>query len=386
MSFKKKLWLYTKAVPPEHSGAGKRCVAHAKWFAEKGYNVTVLTKTQNPDETDGVTYLSLPRYSNGLINVYVNLYRNKNALSGIIKKYGAPDILHSFGGGMQSSIISRIGKVHNIKTVIETVVTVPEDNLKYKLTPNRHLRMYGLRNADRVIANSDAVKTSIKITGFSKPVDVIYNPVNTKKFATVSEEESKRIRKDLNLPDSSFLILMVGRVCLRKGHDIAIKTLSILKEHANVKLVLVGPWDDSGLNQIKSKLSASEQDIIDSDEIIWAGQTDRVASYYRACNLLLFPSRKEGLPNVPIEAMACGLPVVASPLKGINDIIIDHEETGYITNDNNSNEYYNYINRIIDAPETLKSLKHEGSKRIKSRFSESVIYGQYEQLYKEITS
>ena len=381
----KTIWYYTHRVPPDHSGAGKRCVAHAKWFAEKGYNVIVLTKTQNPDETDGVTYLSLPQKSNGLINDYVNLYQNKKALSGIIKKYGAPDILHSFGGGMNSSVISRIGQAHNIKTVIEVVVSLPEDTLKYKFTPNRHLRMYGLCNADRVIANSDGVKSSITKTGFSKPVDVIYNPVNMQKFSPVTEEESKRIRKDLNLPEESFLILMVGRVCLRKGHDIALKTLNKLKEHTDVKLVFVGPWDHSGLNQIKSKLSASEQSIIDSDKIIWAGQTDRVADYYCACNLLLFPSRKEGLPNVPIEAMASGLPVVASPLKGANDVIIDHEETGFITNENRTDEFIRYINRIIDAPESLEKMKHEGPKRIKSKFSESVIYDQYEQLYKEIT-
>ncbi len=379
------IWLITRNVPPDHSGAGLRCVRQAKWFAEKGFDISVISHTKNPTKVEGVNFYSIDGYkkSNHFAR-FLNLWKRFRGLEYIINKYGKPDVIHSFGGGIGSSVVSKLSKKYGIKSIVEVVVTVPEHNWKYKLTPNCYLRKYGLKNCDVLLGNSEGVKKSLESAGYNREIGVINNAIDTTFYSPIDKTDVQTLRKKLGLPLSSELILMVGKLCLRKSHDVGIKVLHELLNNNDVFLVLVGPYSNSEIVQIEKKLESEEIQTLHSDRVIKIGQVNNVADYYKACDLFLFPSRKEGMPNVVLEAMSSKIPVIASRLDGITDTIIEHGKTGYLVTNNRVDDYLKYSLELINDSERKERITVNARESVKKKFSEEVIYSEYEKLYKKL--
>jgi glycosyltransferase involved in cell wall biosynthesis len=167
-------------------------------------------------------------------------------------------------------------------------------------------------------------------------ITAVPNGIDLSVFSPVPDEKKRKLRKQLDLPVDSPIILYVGSVIARKGVDILIeawKTVNARKPGA--RLVIVGstrprPTVRDLKARSESELYFSEIgeqiDQLDHPQsVIFAGEVDNVRDYYRACDLFAFASRHEGLPSVVMEAMACGVSCVVAPFIGIP---ADGEEYG----------------------------------------------------------
>lgn len=131
--------------------------------------------------------------------------------------------------------------------------------------------------------------------------------------------ETAELRRSLGVAESEPLVLVVGRLSAEKGHADLLNAVAGARLKARLLFLGDGP-ERERLEQQASSLGIR-------DQVIFAGHVSNVRPYYFASNLLALPSHSEGSPNVVLEAMAMKLPVVATAVGGVPEIL-RHEESG----------------------------------------------------------
>lgn len=177
------------------------------------------------------------------------------------------------------------------------------------------------RFSDLIIVNSYAGMTDSEKNGFQKEkMVVIHNGIDTTKF-NYQPQLRQKIRKEWNIEDHEILIGLVARLDPKKDHQNFIIASSILaKEWKNIKFICIGRGDKNKLNHLK-RLSM-ENGLY--KQLLWAGpRTDMPAVYNGLDILCMSSSFGEGFPNVIGEAMACGLPCVATDVGDSALIVCD---------------------------------------------------------------
>ena len=196
----------------------------------------------------------------------------------------------------------------------------------------RRLLRYTLNRVDAVIAVSEALKRRIVGLGIpEKKIAVVPNGVDPTKFHPIAKSEA---REKLGLPNHRKLLLSVGALHSVKGFDQLIRAIKTLVDEfleMDVLLVIVGEGD---LHKELSRM-ISEYSLDAHVRLVGAVPHDQLNLWYSAADLFCLASRNEGWPNVVIESLACGRPVVATAVGGIPEIIRS-EALGLLTESDNS--------------------------------------------------
>lgn len=191
-------------------------------------------------------------------------------------------------------------------------------NLYTTLPLIRPLLRFTLRRAARVIAVSQALKEGMVRLGIpAERITVVPNGVDQSKFFPVSKQEA---RKKVSVPERTWL-LSVGNLTENKGFHFLIRALHQLRSRhhrSDLSLAIVGegPYR-AELTRLASSYGFSE------DVVRFIGQVphDRLRDWYCAADLFCLASGREGWPNVALEALACGTPLVATNVGGIPEIV-----------------------------------------------------------------
>lgn len=160
-------------------------------------------------------------------------------------------------------------------------------------------------------------------------IDVVPCGVNMELFKPV---EKMTARQKLGMADEKIL-LFVGRIDPLKGIDKLIQTMPLLKKYWNLRLVVVGGDEDSRAELEKLKKLSNELNIQDSVDFRGLVKQEQLPYYYSAADVCVVPSYYESFGLVPLEALACGTPVVATDVGDLRNII-KTGETGCIVADN----------------------------------------------------
>lgn len=177
---------------------------------------------------------------------------------------------------------------------------------------------YTLSHSTQNIAVCEALKTGMVSLGMQpEKISVVPNGVDQKKFFPIDQVKA---RVELGLPISKSIVLSVGGLIPRKGFDLLINSFSHVAEKVKQKdlfLVIVGHGPELvSLKQLVGKLQLSEQ-------VLFAGDIRHQDLYkwYSAADVFCLASSREGWPNVVLESLACGTPVVATAIWGTPEII-----------------------------------------------------------------
>lgn len=162
-------------------------------------------------------------------------------------------------------------------------------------------------------------------------------------------------REQYNIDNNVFFVLLVADLSSHKGHYTAIQSiLEVKKKNNKILLWIVGKSRDNFSNYIfQLEKLISEMNL--QDEVVFVGERDDIPELMRAADCLILPSLREGLPLVVLEAQASGLPVIASPISGIPEAIIDGK-TGYLVSASDWKGYANKIIRLIQHPDLRENL------------------------------
>ena len=174
-----------------------------------------------------------------------------------------------------------------------------------------------------------------------KAKEVHYVPgvgIDLTKIDNVQTDRTAK-RKELGIPDDAFLTVSVGELSRRKNHELVIEAMSEMKD-TNIHYIIVG----NGPLEMYLKGCADKLGL--TDRVHFMGYRSDVSELYKASDLCCFPSVHEGLPVAIMEAMACGLPVICSRIRGNTDLI---DENGGILFDCFSKE------ECLNAIETIKT-------------------------------
>ncbi|HUC60461.1 MAG TPA: glycosyltransferase [Alphaproteobacteria bacterium] len=173
--------------------------------------------------------------------------------------------------------------------------------------------------ADLVIANSEEGARDIARRGFrARKVAVVANGIDTENFAR-DPAARLALRRDWGVPEGAFLVGHAGRLDPMKGHDLFLEAAANLaRDDAGLRFVSVGAGDRTYLARLKLRATSLELE----GRLIWAGGRADMARCYAALDLFCSSSRYgEGFPNVVAEAMACGVPCVATDLGAARAIV-----------------------------------------------------------------
>jgi glycosyltransferase involved in cell wall biosynthesis len=178
-----------------------------------------------------------------------------------------------------------------------------------------------LRRVDRFITVSHATKQRFVADGFDgEAIDVVHNAVDTERF---SDGDGSALRRRLGLPPQAFVVLYAGRLDPPKGVEVLLEAFGRLGlDPANARLVIAGQARGGSSPAVTQAYAARLRRMLPASACTWLPFQDDVVSLYRAADVVVLPSLwAEPFPLVPMEAMACGRPVVASRVGGIPEIL-----------------------------------------------------------------
>ena len=176
-----------------------------------------------------------------------------------------------------------------------------------------------------------------------------------------------------------FSFVFVGRLVGDKGVNELAEAFSRLnKEHPQTRLVLVGPEEEK-LDPIKPE---TKQEIEQNPAINAVGSQTDVRPFYTTANALVFPSYREGFPNVVIEAGAMGLPSIVTDINGSREIIIEGEN-GTIVPPKDADALYKAMKHFVETPEDVKRMAANARPLIASRYEQSYVRQCLKDFYKE---
>lgn len=232
----------------------------------------------------------------------------------------------------------------------------------YHETLIRQFVRASFKAAASITAVSQATATSLTRTLDTSAIQVVYNSVDTRVFHPVTTSHH---------PDSPFRLLFVGNLTRRKGADLLIPIMK--KLGARFELRFTSGLRDLKLKNIEPNMTPIGR--LNSDvELVTA---------YRDCDALLFPSRLEGLPIAPLEAMACGKPVIAARASSLPEVI-EHGTTGILCESNNIDAFVTACERLATDAESLRTYGEAARSRVEKLFSEDVVIPQYISLYEQL--
>jgi glycosyltransferase involved in cell wall biosynthesis len=187
-------------------------------------------------------------------------------------------------------------------------------------------------------------------------------------------------RENLSLPLDIPLMLCVGSLRSVKNHLLAIQALSLLvKSGSKARLLLLGD------GPLRLDLERQVHDYGLDESVMFMGRVANVKDYLYAADVFLLPSLVEGLSNALLEAMAVGLPCIASDIPG-NKQAIEHNADGLLFESDNAKALANMIARVLSTSELAMRLGTQARRKIAQAYSIEAVVEQYLALYNTLRS
>lgn len=238
-------------------------------------------------------------------------------------------------------------------------------------TTDRKMRLYNrldrwsLPVADRLVtvchafARELASNTGVPIANIS----VQHNSIRPQPPTSQADAESLRAKLGIETGDS--VLLAVGRLSKEKGHLDLLTAFACLREthpELKCKLVIVGDGPERGTLE-----AAAQSKAIDVD-VIFTGQISGVLPFYAAADVFVLPSHSEGSPNVLLEAMAANLPIVATAVGGVPEVV-ENNESALLVPANDPQAVAAAIARVLIDPDFARRLTTNSAALVASRYA-----------------
>ena len=259
-------------------------------------------------------------------------------------------------------------------------------NFVEKLTYSSATRVYPNSKGlyDFILQNNFTQSNKLKIiaNGSSNGIDTTFFSPDQ-----VTEIERVTLREKLNIQPDDFVFVFVGRIVSDKGINELIKAFSELQTVENkptdIKLLLVGGLEND-LDPLNPETLA---EINQNKDIISVGFQQDVRSFFAIADALVFPSYREGFPNVVMQAGAMGLPSIVSDINGCNEIIIEGEN-GLIIPSKNVEKLKEKMLTLAKDKNLYTKLKGNSRRMIENRYEQSVVWNalleEYEGLLQSV--
>ncbi len=346
----KKIFFFTTAL--SGGGAEAVCVNLANALASRGLDVTIVVLNQKKsiyhDEINknvGYKILNVSKLRFSFFKLFFLLVREK------------PDKVVSFS--YELSIVLLCLKIFFRKKSVFLSRNINNLDQKYEKRGAKGKLIKKLINTlyvrnDHVINQCFAMKEQFdhKFPSLSHKNTVIYNPLNSK--FDISFEEVLKFRNNVAEP----YFLCVGRLNFQKSFSLALESFSIfLNYYPNYKLVIIGE------GELQEDLKNLALELGVSNSVLFEGFSRDLSEFYVNAESVLLTSEFEGFPNVLIEAIAHGTPVISVDCKSGPNEIVDEGVNGYLVKSRSPIDFSNKMIELVSLKELDPFLIYKSSRR-----------------------
>jgi glycosyltransferase involved in cell wall biosynthesis len=211
-------------------------------------------------------------------------------------------------------------------------------------------------------------------------IHLIPNGVDTTRFAPVNAEQKSFLRAKLNLPQAAIIAIYTGRLVSYKGLPLLLKVWDeIRSRHENAILLLAG---SGGLDIHNCEAELREYVRSSSLEkaVIFLGALQNVPEYLQASDLFAFPTENDAFPSSILEAMACALPVVTTPVGAIKTIVT-HGETGLLVEPGDFEQLFDAMDSMVSDKALASRLGQAAWQAVQHQYAVENIIRQYLSLF-----
>ncbi|MBL7209890.1 MAG: glycosyltransferase [Dehalococcoidia bacterium] len=334
----------------------------ARELGRRGHSVDIHTRAHDPREAQIVELAKGARLIHleaGEVEdvhklvVYSYLDEFACSLENFRKRHGLEyDLIHShywLSGWAGRRIkdwwqVPHITMFHTLGAV-KNAIGVGEDDPELRIQTERELAT----GCDCIIAATEAEKEQL-VGYYNAPgeaISVIPCGVNLDLFQPVDREMA---RQHLGF-DGGSIALFVGRIEPLKGIDRLLMAMTYLDKKEKVRLVVVG-GDEQSQPELE-RLQSLAHDLNIQDSVAFAGMVrqEELPQYYSAADVCIIPSYYESFGLVALESLACGTPVVATRVGGMESVV-SQDKTGYVVGDNNPHHLADKIAEILSKPDS----------------------------------
>lgn len=344
-----KLLLVTRDVD---GGIGQHFVELAEGMAARGWEVHciraelvrghVTDHSRRLDELPEITVHTIPLAR----AIGPGDWRSYRAFRRIVKRHGPFDVIH--GHGAKGGVFARLACKRSGASVYTPhgLITVDQNLTAWKRSIYGLIeRVFNLWLTDIMITVSRAErKEAIRLSTCRNSCLVIPNAIREPDFIDRAEA-----RRQIGLAASDEVALFVGRFVYAKSPERFVRAMSRIEPNRpNFKAVLIGSGDE------KPALIKMSQQLGGGDRFVFF-ETTNAAAYMKAADLLVVPSRYEGLSYTMLEALAAGLPIVTFDVSGSEDLV-EHRHSGYIVPQGDEDLMARRVVKLIDDPDLREQM------------------------------
>jgi glycosyltransferase involved in cell wall biosynthesis len=291
---------------------------------------------------------------------------------------GRFDVVHTwiFAANTHGRVAARMAKV---PVVVVSEMAVDLWKTRAHLAIDRWLA----HRTDRIVGNSQAVvdfyRDQVRIP--SEKLALIHSGIGPEEQGGPGvdpdyDAERARVRESLGVPPDAPVALFVGRLAPQKGVSDLLDAADLL-QHIRPDLVTWIAGDGPDRMALEARAGAFE---LLNRRVRFLGHRDDVPDLIDAADLLVLPSRYEGLPNVVLEAMARGKPVVATAAPGTDELVVN-DETGRLVPVGDVKALTRALRDLMDDPSRAMALGQAGRRRVAEAFGLDPMIAQYAALY-----
>jgi len=337
------------------------------------------------------------------VGCYLGILENKSqAHKSIIEKaheYGLSAEIFPCRGRLDFAVVSYIKKFtvenginllhsHKYKTNLFSLLAVKNSKIPLIstchnwLSDNPKMKFYEyldkkvLRKFDRVIPVSKEIEEKLTVSGIPPhKICKIENGIDIRKFNI--HNNSKAIKKELNIGEDRRVVGFVGRLDNNKGISYLLEAAKkILEDNTKIVFLIVGD------GPLKEKFYKKTQTLGIEKNVIFTGNREDMPEMYHIMDIFILPSLKEGFPLAVLEAMASKLPVIATRVGDIPDILSN--ESGILINPESVDEIKNALMDLIYNKDKAENIARSGYKRVVESYSAELMTERYLQVYKDV--
>ena len=346
---------YAPAAP---GGAERQAQLQAEEMVRRGYQVNVVcpgVSGTSSGDINGVRVTRLPCVPRRHLMSLTYLPMLAGYLGFRVRKADAV-MVHL--GHYQADVAVLAARIASRPSWVRLAASGPLGEIGRMRRVARLTHYYGLRHATRIQAMSeDQVREAIEIGVLRRRLVQIPNGVDTSAWSAVPSQPKGSARRTLGLSEEGALVLFVGRFARVKGIEDLLEAWRDV-DIPGATLVLVGSF-----NALDSLGSLPPQ-----SGVVVHDQASHIQTYYEAADLLVLPSRaSEGMSNVLLEAMACGLPVITTPVGAAAAMITDGTD-GILVPAGRPTELRLAIQELLKDPARAEALGEAARRTVTGRY------------------
>ncbi len=284
-----------------------------------------------------------------------------------------PDLVHTTL--FEADVAGRVGARLARRPVVTSLVNEsygPDHHVPGRLGPTKLALAHLLdtltaRLACRFHANSAAVMATMaqRLHVPAERCEVVHRGRSAAALGARTTDRVSQARTELNITDADFVLLAVGRHEHQKGIDVALAAMALLPAELDHVRLLVAGREGEQSDALRSMSVALDV----AHRVSWLGHRDDVASLMCAADALVFPTRREGLPGTVIEAMALRLPIIASDIGPVREVVGDSPPCATLVPVDDAERLSRAIIALATDPTIAGATVDEASRRFASLFT-----------------